>query len=424
MMTIEKQASCKDDHEPALLPVDDAIARISELVSAVTDKKTLPIRDCLDRVLARDILSPIDVPSHTNSAMDGYAVNGLDIPDSGEVKLNLIGTSWAGRPYNGSVARGEAVRIMTGAAMPDGTDTVVIQEHVHISGDVVTIDNETKPGKNVRQAGEDVKKGEVVLAAGELVGPAHIGMLASLGVAKTPVVRKIKVAFFSTGDELCSLAQGEEKGLGKGQIYDSNRYSLHGMLKRLNVKLLDLGVVPDKPESIRETFERASEVADVIVTSGGVSVGDADFVTEILHEIGDVAFWKLAMRPGRPLAFGKLGDAVFFGLPGNPVAVMVAFYEFVQPALRHMMGCENTRPFRFRVRCTSELKKSAGRTEFQRGILYRDEKGETVVRTTGLQGAGRLSSMCSANCIIVIEPGQGNVHDGDLVEVQPFEGLV
>lgn len=423
-MTINKQASCADDQEPALLPVDEAVKRIGKLVNTISDSQTLPIRDCLNRVLAEDVHSSIDVPSHTNSAMDGYAVNGLDIPSTGEVKLDLIGIAWAGRPFDGAVERGQCVRIMTGAAMPAGSDTVVIQEHVHVEDDLVSIDNETKPGKNVRQAGEDVKAGEKVLAKGELLSPAHIGMMASLGVAEAPVVRKLKVAFFSTGDELCSLAQSEEQELGVGQIYDSNRYSLYGMLKRLNVELLDLGVVPDKPELIRETFERASEVADVIVTSGGVSVGDADFVSDILHEIGDVAFWKLAMRPGRPLAFGQLGDAVFFGLPGNPVAVMVAFYEFVQPAIRGMMGCENTRAFRFRVPCTSELRKSSGRTEYQRGIMYLNEDGETVVRTTGKQGAGRLSSMCSANCIIVIEPGEGDLGVGDLVEVQPFDGLV
>lgn len=423
-MSIEKQASCADDQEPALLPVDEAVKRIGDLIGTISESQKLPIRECLNRVLAEDVDSPIDVPSHTNSAMDGYAVNGLDIPNTDEVQLKLIGTAWAGRPYDGEVQRGECVRIMTGAVMPTGTDTVVIQEHVHVADELVTIDNETKPGKNVRQAGEDVKAGESVLSKGELLSPAHIGMLASLGVAEAPVVRKLKVAFFSTGDELSSLSMSQEQELGEGQIYDSNRYSLYGMLTRLNVERLDLGVVPDKPELIRETFERASEVADVIVTSGGVSVGDADFVSDILHEIGDVAFWKLAMRPGRPLAFGKLGDAVFFGLPGNPVAVMVAFYEFVQPAIRGMMGSKNTRPFRFRVPCTSTLRKSSGRTEYQRGIMYLNEDGQTVVRTTGKQGAGRLSSMCSANCIIVMEPGEGNLGVGDMVEVQPFEGLV
>ena len=423
-MAIDKQASCADDVEPELLPVEDAIGRIGELIQPVREYEELPIRECLNRVLFADVASPIDVPSHTNSAMDGYAVNGQDIPGSGEATLAVIGIAWAGRPFDGAVERGQAVRIMTGAAMPDGADTVVIQEHASVDRDQLTIDGETAPGKNVRHAGEDVSTGEVILAAGELITPAHIGMLASLGVARARVVRRVRVAFFSTGDELRTLSLEEKQELGKGEIFDSNRYSLCGMLKRLDVELLDLGVVPDNPELIRETFERASEVADVVITSGGVSVGDADFVSEILHDIGDVTFWKLAMRPGRPLACGKLGDAVFFGLPGNPVAVMVTFYEFVQPALRKMMGCRVNEPLRFRVPCSSDLRKSMGRTEFQRGILYRDESGKTMVRSTGKQGAGRLSSMCEANCIIVIPPGKGTVVAGDEVEVQPFHGLV
>ncbi len=423
-MAIEKQASCADEQEPTLLPVDQALERIEELLSPVNDYEMLPIRECLGRVLASDIPSPIDVPSHTNSAMDGYAVNGSDIPQSGERELKIIGVAWAGRPFDSAVNPGQAVRIMTGAAMPEGTDTVVIQEHVQVEEDRLTIDGETHVGKNVRHAGEDVKRGEIILNRGELITPAHIGMMASLGVAKGPVVRRLRVAFFSTGDELRALNESENQELGKGEIFDSNRYSLYGMLKRLDVELLDLGVVPDRPELIRETFERASEIADVVLTSGGVSVGDADFVSEVLHEIGDIAFWKLAMRPGRPLACGKIGDAIFFGLPGNPVAVMVTFYEFVQPALKRLMGCENTQPLRYRVRCTSELRKSSGRTEYQRGILYRDENGVTVVKSTGKQGAGRLSSMCSANCIIVIKPGSDKVEPGDSVEVQPFHGLV
>ncbi len=423
-MTIDKQPSCADDSEPELLPVDEAIKRINSLLSPVSGFDELPIRECLGRVLSSDIASTIDVPSHTNSAMDGYAINAIDIPGVGEAELDIIGVAWAGRPFHGVVSPGQAVRIMTGAAMPDGADTVVIQEHVTVEGTSLTIDNETGAGKNVRHAGEDVKVGEIILETGERISPAHIGMMASLGVSKAKVIRKLRVAFFSTGDELRALSQEENQALKKGEIFDSNRYSLFGMLTRLDVELLDLGVVRDDPALIREVFERASEVADVVITSGGVSVGDADFVSDILHETGDVAFWKLAMRPGRPLACGKIGDALFFGLPGNPVAVMVTFYEFVQPAIRRMMGCRNTEPLRFKVRCLSDLRKSSGRTEYQRGILSRDDNGQTVVKSTGKQGAGRLSSMCDANCIIVIPPGTGAIKAGDDVDVQPFEGLV
>ena len=420
---IEKQPSCADDVEPGLIPVSDALDRIRRLVPQIKALETLPIREALNRVLASDVASRIDVPGHTNSAMDGYAIRSQDLPAEGVATLNVIGTAFAGRVYEGEVGQGDAVRIMTGAVMPEGADTVVIQEHVEADGDTIRVDNTTKPQANVRYAGEDVRKGEVILEAGELLMPAHIGMLASLGVGEVDVTRQLKVAFMSTGDELVSL-EGAFTEPGKGEIFDSNRYSIHGMLSRLGVELIDLGVVRDEPQLISDAFHKAAQLADVVITSGGVSVGEADFVSDILHELGDVAFWKIAMRPGRPLACGKLGDAVFFGLPGNPVAVMVAFYEFVQPALRIMSGAREEAPIRFRVRATSDLRKSEGRTEFQRGVLYTDDNGETVVRSTGKQGAGRLSSMCSANCIIVIEPGRGNVVAGDIVEVQPFYGLV
>lgn len=423
-MAIKKQPSCADEMEPALMPVDEAVRRIADLITPLAACETLPIRECLGRALAADVISPIDVPPYTNSAMDGYAIHGSDIPEDGETHLKIVGTAWAGRPTDVELSRGQATRIMTGAAMPDGADTVVIQENVQVDGDSLRIDADNRSGANVRLAGEDVRRGEVILKQGESISPAHMGMLASLGVSSVSVVRKVKVAFFSTGDELRSLAEDNAKPLGKGEIYDSNRYSLYGMLQRLGVDIVDLGVIADQAELIRDAFLHAAETADVVVTSGGVSVGDADFVSEVLHEIGEVAFWKLAMRPGRPLACGKIRDTLFFGLPGNPVAVMVGFYEFVQPAIRQLMGCRDTAPIRFSVRCEGALRKSKGRTEYQRGVLFRDEHGETRVRSTGKQGAGRLSSMCVANCMIVIQPGDGNISDGDLVEVQPFQGLV
>ncbi len=428
-MTIEKQPSCEDPSDPDLLPVAEALARIEgvlpSLLDDVNQHEVLALQRCLGRVLAEDITSPIDVPSYTNSAMDGYAVAGANLPSSGEKDYQVIGTAWAGRPFNGGTSESEAVRIMTGAMMPDGTDTVVIQEHVAVVSETqVLIGSDTVAGKNVRQAGEDVQAGQVVLHKGEWLGPAQLGQLASLGVDRVAVTRQLKVAYFTTGDELKSLDQHAGKTLGPGELFDSNRYTLFGMLSRLGVEIQDLGIVRDNPEDTREAFKKAAASADVVITSGGVSAGEADYVTRIIHEIGDVAFWKLAMRPGRPLAFGKIGDAVFFGLPGNPVAVMVTFYEFVQPALRSMMGASLVQATTLTAQCQSPLRKSPGRTEYQRGIMEIDSSGQVIVNTTGKQGAGRLSSMCVANCMIVLPPGQDSIEPGEMVEVQPFFGLV
>lgn len=424
-MKINRDPSCADAVEPELLPVEQALSQMLSQLPAVAESETLLLRDAHERVLAESVSSPLDVPSYTNSAMDGYAIHAADIPADGRIaSLTVKGTSWAGRPFDGPVSRGEAVRIMTGGMMPAGTDTVVIQEHVEIADDQLRIDSDVEPGRNVRHAGEDVKKGDSVLQPGEWLGPAQIGLLASLGIDRVAVRRRIRVAFFSTGDELRQLDDGPDQQPRPGEIFDSNRFSLFGLLRRLNVELIDLGVVRDNPEDTRRAFLRAAERADVVLTSGGVSAGEADYVTRILHEIGEVSFWKLAMRPGRPLAFGKVNGSVFFGLPGNPVAVMITFYEFVAPALKTMMGCQRVMPLQIPVRCTSSLRKSPGRTEFQRGILGRDAAGELTVETTGRQGAGRLSSMAVADCIIVLSPDIDEIRPGDSVEVQPFYGLV
>ncbi|MFA7097860.1 MAG: gephyrin-like molybdotransferase Glp, partial [Gammaproteobacteria bacterium] len=364
--------------------------------------------------------SNINVPPHANSAMDGYAVNSADFPESGTRELTVIGTAWAGQPFAGSVARGQCVRIMTGAMLPDGTDSVVIQERVERDGDVIRFGTGNKPGQNVRQPGEDLAVGQVVLEAGKKLIPADIGLLASLGVAEVKVRRRLRVAFFSTGDELRSIGEPLEAG----QIYDSNRYTLYGMLTRLGVDLIDMGVVRDRREDVQQAFTDAAAIADAIITSGGVSVGEADFVKETLETVGEVNFWKIAMKPGRPLAFGKVGNAMFFGLPGNPVSVMVTFYQFVQPALQRMMGQTQAAPIRFRVPCLSRLKKMPGRVEFQRGILETDAQGHMVVRSTGEQGSGILSSMSRANCFIILPMECGNVESGTTVDVQPFEGLI
>lgn len=423
-MAIDKQPSCDDVFEPELLPVSEAIERMAAQINPVTDTVVLPLRQSLQRIVAAPVESPIDVPAYTNSAMDGYAICSDDLPADGEKTLDVLGTAWAGKPLDVEVNPGQAVRIMTGGMMPPGTDTVVIQEHVSATGNSVTIDGSTTAGKNVRQAGEDIRAGELIIAAGTQLDPAHIGLMASLGIDQVTVFRPVKVAFFSTGDELKPLESHAGQELGPGELFDSNRHTLFAMLERLGVETVDLGVVADTPEATREAFIRGADEADLIISSGGVSAGQADFVSSTLAELGDVTFWKLAMRPGRPLACGKVGGAHFFGLPGNPVAVMVAFYEFVQPSIKRMQGCSRLFAPRFLARCETALRKSPGRIEYQRGIFETGSDGITTVKTTGKQGAGRLSSMCMANCLIVIAADKDGVEPGDMVQIEPFHGLV
>jgi molybdopterin molybdotransferase len=374
----------------------------------------------LNRVLAEDIHSRINVPAGINSAMDGYAVCSTDIPDEGIKELTVVGTSWAGNPLKQKIKPGECARIMTGGILPEGTDTVIIQESVERHGQIIRIDSATGTGDNVRQAGEDIKIGELVLAKGTRVTAADLGLMASLGIGEVMIKRKLRVAFFSTGDELRSV--GEQ--LDEGSVYDSNRYTLYGMLTRLDCELLDMGVIRDKREEVEEAFLSAAENADVVITSGGVSVGEADFVKETIDKLGNVEFWKVAMKPGRPLAFGSVKNACFFGLPGNPVSVMVTFYQFVQPALKKLMGENKTGTITMKVTSASKLKKRPGRLEYQRGIMERNENGELIVRKTGAQGSGILSSMSQANCFIILPIESSTVEPGMMVDVQPFFGLV
>ncbi|MFZ0469274.1 MAG: bifunctional molybdopterin-guanine dinucleotide biosynthesis adaptor protein MobB/molybdopterin molybdotransferase MoeA [Thiogranum sp.] len=418
--SVPPQPSCADSADTGALAVEEARRRILQSVTAVECPQKVALRAALDRVLAQDVLSTVDVPAHDNSAMDGYAVPARDLPASGTRALRVVGTAWAGRPFTATVRPGEAVRIMTGAVVPAGCDAVVMQEQAECDGEQLRIGNGHRPGQNIRRAGEDLRKGQVALARGHRMQPADLGLLASLGISEVHVQRPLRVAFFSTGDELRSIGEPLETG----QIYDSNRYTLFGMLTRLGVDIIDMGVVRDDPAAIRDAFVRAAANADCVLTSGGVSVGDADYVKQVLDEVGEIRFWKIAMKPGRPLAFGRIGAAGFFGLPGNPVAVMVTFYQFVQPALRRMAGeTEVTLP-QFTVPCLSRLKKRAGRSEFQRGILSRDEQGQWVVRKTGVQGSGVLSSMSSANCFIVLPPQSMEIEPGDSVLVEPFHALV
>lgn len=375
MAEFTPQASCADESESRSLNVAQAQQRIFKLLKPINGWQKTPLRDALGQVLHQDIISPINVPAHDNSAMDGYALRGTDIAEN-SFTLTQVGTAFAGQPFTGSIGQGECIRIMTGAMIPSDCDTVIMQEQVETDGDNITFHGKHKAGQHVRRAGEDLSAGGTVLAAGHRLTPADLGLIASLGIAELHVKQKLKVAFFSTGDELRSLGETLEKG----QIYDSNRYTLYGMLKRLDVDLIDLGVVPDQKDALREVLQLASELADVVITSGGVSVGDADYVKEMLAELGSVDFWKIAMKPGRPLAFGKINDAMFFGLPGNPVSVMVTFYQFVTPALLHLSGETTQAKQTMQIECVSSIRKRPGRFEFQRGILFEDENGQTKVK--------------------------------------------
>lgn len=411
------------DCEPGtsnLLNVTSALDKIRASLQPVAGFETLFLRNALGRVLYEDVCSPIDVPSYRNSAMDGYAIAHADLRSEGETSFQVVGTAFAGQPFAGTLRAGDAVRIMTGAMVPDGLDTVVMQEQTVRDGDKVRITAEHRQGGNVRGIGEDIAHNSVVLQQGRRLRAADLGLLASLGIAEVRVRRRLRVAFFSTGDELRSLGQP----LGEGQIYDSNRYTLHGMLTRLGVEIIDMGVIPDRREAVSEAFTSASALADVLITSGGVSVGEADFVKETLERLGQVNFWKIAMKPGKPLAFGKVNQAIFFGLPGNPVSAMATFYQIVQPALRQLMGEQDVMMLTLKVPCSTRLKKSPGRQDFQRGILEQNSSGELTVRTSGPQGSHILSSMSHANCFIILPAEWGNVEPGTLVEVQPFEGLI
>jgi molybdopterin molybdotransferase len=416
-------------HDPHAVPVRQAQQIIGQFVQPVRGVEKVALRAALGRVLAEDIVSPISVPAHDNSAMDGFAFAGTDLATEGPTTLAVIGTVFAGRPSDLAPQPGQAVRIMTGALLPPGCDTVLAQEHAAGSSDdsVTIAPRSIRPGDNRRLKGEDLMAGRAALAAGKIVRPADLGLIASLGIAEVAVRRRLRVAFFSTGDELRSIGEP----LGQGCVYDSNRYTLFGMLTRLGCELVDMGIVKDDPAALEAALIDACASADAIVTSGGVSAGAADYTRDIMARLGDVAFWTIGMRPGRPMAFGRIGcsgtpgrDLFLFGLPGNPVAVMVSFYFFARPALLRMMGADAPADLLVQARSAEPIRKRQGRTEFQRGVLTVAADGTRQVRITGAQGSGILRSMTEANCIVVLPDERGNVAAGDLVEVLLFEGLV
>jgi molybdopterin molybdotransferase len=427
--TLASITSCLSDYDPDALPVAQAQRIIRDYIHPVAQTELLALCAALGRVLAADIVSPIDVPSHDNSAMDGFALRSEDLGD-GDTVLRIAGTAYAGRSFAGIPQRGECVRIMTGAVMPPACDTVVPQEFVQfVDGeagkDLIRIPTGTvKSGDNRRLRGEDLATGQPALKKGRILRPADIGMLASLGIPQVPVMRRLRVAFFSTGDELRPVGQPLEPGC----VYDSNRYTLYGMLTRLGCEIIDLGVVRDDPAALEAAFRAACKSADAVITSGGVSVGEADYTKQIMAKLGDVNFWKIGMRPGRPMAFGRIvsedNTATLFGLPGNPVAVMVTFYFIARDALLSMMGAQQEALPLVKARAESAIRKRPGRTEYQRGIVSRADDGSLQVCTTGSQGSGVLRSMSEANCMIVLQHDQDRVNAGDAVDIVLFDGLI
>ncbi len=426
MSSIEQIAAALQGYDPQALSAAHVNDFLRQLVEPVAATDTVGVFDALGRVLAEDVVSPISVPPHDNSAMDGFAFDGALLRPGEPLVLQLAeGTAFAGTAWPGTAQAGQCVKIMTGAIMPSGLDTVVPVEFVKVEGKQVTLPaNALQRGDNRRFMGEDLMAGQPALRRGQTLGPAALGLVASLGLPQVKVFRRIKVAYFSTGDEILSLGEAPREGA----VYDSNRYTVFGLLTRLGVEVIDMGVVKDEPAALEAAFRQAAREADAIITSGGVSMGEADHTKAMMKQLGDVAFWRIAMRPGRPMAVGRIEDngksAVLFGLPGNPVAVMVTFLAFVRPALQRLMGGQATEPILLKARSAEALRKKPGRTEYQRGIVTRGPDGTLSVRTTGNQGSGVLRSMVEANGLIVLHHSQGNVAVGDEVDVMMFDGVI
>ena len=421
MKSLDTIAAELQGYDPQALKSADVVIFLSRLVQSVTEIELVDIFSALDRVLAQDVISPISVPPHDNSAMDGYAFDGAQLVSDTALTLTVVGTAMAGKAWQGTVCAGECLRVMTGAVMPAGLDTVLPQELASLSGEQITVSaNALRRGDNRRLLGEDLLAGGTALQRGEPLTPAALGLIASLGIANVPVMRRLRVAYFSTGNEILSLGEA----LRDGAVFDSNRYTVFGLLTRLGCEVIDMGVVRDEPALLEAAFTQAAGQADAIITSGGVSVGDADYTKVMMKKLGDVAFWKIAMRPGRPMAVGRINQAVLFGLPGNPVAVIVTFLAFVRPALLQMMGRKPQAQPLLKARSTLAIRKRPGRTEYQRGIVSVAADGSLLVQITGNQGSGVLSSVVQANGLIVLGHEQGNVAPGDELDVMMFDGVI
>jgi len=434
---MNKPVNANQEFQSDFLSVTEARNAISTLIQDIQLQakrsdamERLPLKQCLGRILANDILSPINVPATDNSAMDGFAFNSKALKtDREQIHLRIVGTVYAGQTSVPPTQASECIKIMTGAMMPPDCDTVIPQEFTKSSeeGSITFAKDTVRAGENRRLRGEDLQAGKPAIQQGRILKASDIGLAASLGITELSVYQRIKVAILSSGDELCDMSEP----LVPGKIYDSNRFSLHACLSRLGFEIIDCGIVRDTPEDLRRAFTLASQQADVIISSGGVSVGEADFTKQIMDELGEVGFWKIAMRPGRPMAFGSLkqispktSPTVFFGLPGNPVAVMVTFYQFVRNALLQLNGALKPEVPLVLVQSAEAIRKKSGRTEFQRGVLFRDSEGKLFVKSTGSQGAGILRSMSEANCFMILHHDQGNIAPGDWVDVEIFDGLL
>jgi len=403
---------------PGLKPFDQALEQILGSITAVSEIELLPLTNCIDRILAEDLSSNDILPPWNCSAMDGYALNSEHYQDG--QPLTMVGSSFAGHPYDGKVAVGECIRIMTGACLPDDCDSVVMQENVNADEDQINIKSPVVQWQHVRKAGSDIMAGETVLAKGQRINPRNIGVAASLGLSEIPVYRQLKVAIFSTGDELVPPGAN----LNTGQIYDSNRYSVAAVCQRLGYQVIDLGLIADDYDKIKSVMLEAAAAADVLLTSGGVSVGEADFVKPIVEEIGQIDLWKVAIKPGKPIAIGSINQCKFFGLPGNPVSAMVTLNLLVQPAMQKLSGMELIQPIIIPAICDTNLHKKSGRRDYQRGTAYADEQGNWRVKSTGTQGSAKLTSVAQGNCYIVLDENCSDIAAGEKVNIQLFDEVI
>lgn len=399
---------------PGLLPIQSAISIMLKQVIPVLESEQIELEDALGRVLAMDVVSNINVPPNDNSAMDGYAMRCEDLIDNNQ--LQLVGTALAGAPFKHKVLAGQCIRIMTGAVIPQGADSVVMQENTETQDGLVIFKQIPKWGNSVRKAGEDIQQGSVVVTKGTKLTPAYLALIASVGIAEISVIRHIKVGLIATGDELTHPGHP----LTDGAIYESNRYALSALLTTFPVVLFDFGIVKDDKDDLKAAFEQAGSHCDLVLSCGGVSVGDADYVKEILDELGSINFWKVAIKPGKPFAFGQLGNAFFCGLPGNPVSSYVTFEQLVKPVLQKLSGQTYLPAPHFVAKAASLIRKRLGRTDYQRGLFYRDEQGELLVKPNGKQGSGIMSSIAHANCYMILEQDTGDVQEGEAVNIQPF----
>jgi len=415
---LSNEPGCLAEYDPNAMQIESAKKLISSFIKPIKETESIKLINSLNRVLAVNLVSPINVPNYDNSAMDGFGFSISSLKNT--KKLKVKDTVLAGKPIKFSVKVGEAIQIMTGGKIPKGVDTVIPIELVKYTNNEITFVEMPKIGANIRKCGEDIKQKDIVLSKGTLLYPAELGLIASLGLSKIKVFKKLKVGFFSTGDEIVKAGAK----IKSGQVYNSNHFTIYSMLNRLNIESIDLGLIPDSKIIIKNTLLKAAKQADVIITTGGVSVGEADYMKEVLKEVGQVLFWKLSIKPGRPMAYGKIDKADFFGLPGNPVSAMVTFYQIVQGALKSRMGLkiDDAIPL-LKVECVESIFKRAGRTEFQRGILFQSN-GVWKVKTTGQQGSGILTSMSKANCFIVLSADRGAIKAGEIVDIQLMDSFI